>query len=127
MLSARKLPSVLRTSGASTRPSTPSVTSISPLFSGVTLGYQRSSAMSGPRSHPLVSSSKVYEFGRPSSAAFLFPPAVKSVPSIRWARPLQKMLKPVSIASTCEPLVGSQTVARVKLWSSTPIASALES
>ena len=48
MLSDRRVPASVRTSGVSTRPE---VMSISPLRSGVTVGYQRPAAMFGPRLH----------------------------------------------------------------------------
>ena len=48
MLSGRIVPVVVRTSG---RSGPPSVISISPLLSGVTLGYQRSTDMSAPSDH----------------------------------------------------------------------------
>ena len=88
-MSARKPPSVLRTSGVS---GPPSVISISPFRRGVTLGYQRPAAMFGPRLHVLVFGSKMCVWTMPSSWAFLFPPATNTDPSMRWARPLQKML-----------------------------------
>ena len=44
----------------------------------------------------------------------LFPPAVKILPSMRWAAPEQKMFTPVvTFALVWPPVAGSQTVARV--------------
>ena len=115
MLSGRRVPSVLRTSGMS---GPPSVIRVSPLLRGVTLGYQRPAYMLGPRLQVLVLGSKMWVFSSPWSCWSLFPPAMKIEPSIRWARPLQKMLKPVvTFTGVCVPVLGSQTVAR--LWSCT--------
>jgi hypothetical protein len=55
VLSARRPPASVRTSGVSTRPA---VMSISPLFKGVTVGYQRPAAMFGPRLQRFVMESK---------------------------------------------------------------------
>ena len=53
--------------------------------------------MSGPRLQVLVSGSKKWVWTMPSSWASLLPPATNTDPSTRWARPLQKMLKPVQV------------------------------
>ncbi len=111
MLSDRRFPPVVRTSGMS---GPPSVISISPLRRGVTVGYQRPSAMFGPRLHVFVAWLKMCVWTIPSSPEFLFPPARKSVPSLRWARPLQKTLKPVfTFTGVWVPVAGSHRVARV--------------
>jgi hypothetical protein len=89
VVSARSPPAVVRTSGVS---GPPSVISISPLRSGVTVGYQRPAAMLGPRLHVFVFGLKVCVWTIPLSCASLLPPAVKIDPSGRCARPLQKML-----------------------------------
>ena len=113
MVRLRIVPFVWRTSGTS---GPPSVISISPSRRGVTVGYQRSEVMSAPRLQVLFTWLNTCVCLIPWSDEFLFPPAANSVPSIRWARPLQKMLNPVvTIASACTPVAGSQTVARVKL------------
>ena len=112
---ARRLRSVWSTSGTG---GPPEVISDSPLLSGVTLGYQRPAAMSGPRLQALVSESKKCVWTMPSSWAFLLPPATNTDPSTRWARPLQKMLNPDRSTGVCEPVAGSQTVARVWSWTS---------
>ena len=58
----------------------------------------------------------------PLSCWSLLPPAMNIRPSGRCARPLQKMLKPVStLTGVCVPVAGSQTVARV--WSCTGYVS----
>ena len=73
--------------------------------------------MSAPRLQVLVDWLKTCVWLIPSSDEFLLPPAANRVPSIRCARPLQKMLKPVvTVAGVWMPVCGSQTVARVKLW-----------
>ncbi len=114
MLSERRAPLVIRTSGVS---GPPSVMSISPLRRPVTVGYQRSNAMSAPRVQLFVTGLKTCVWRIPLSWAFLLPPAMKTEPSSRCARPLQKMLKPVlTRTSVCVPVCGSQTVARVVLW-----------
>ena len=56
VLSVRRLPERVRTSGVLTRPE---VMSISPLGIGVTLGYQRPAAMFGPRPHVYPRGSKM--------------------------------------------------------------------
>ena len=84
---------MVRTSGMS---GPPSVISISPLRNGVTLGYQRPAAMFGPRLQVFVVGLKRWVWTIPLSCWSLFPPAMKIDPSMRCARPLQKMLKPVS-------------------------------
>ncbi len=87
---------------------------VSPLLSGVTLGYQRPAYIVGPRLQVLVLGSKMCVWGIPLSCWSLFPPATKIEPSIKCASPLQKMLKPVvTLTGVCEPVFGSQTVARV--------------
>ena len=114
MVSLRIVPFVWRTSGTS---GPPSVISISPSLSGVTVGYQRSSVMSAPRLQVLAPWLKTWVWRIPWSEAFLLPPAANRVPSIRCARPLQKMLNPVvTVAAVWMPVCGSQTVARVKSW-----------
>ena len=105
---------MVRTSGVSGRPS---VISISPLPSGVTLGYQRPRAMSGPRDHELVAGLKLCVCGIPFRPESLLPPARNMEPSGRCASPLQKTLKPVStLTSVCVSVAGSHTVARVWSW-----------
>jgi hypothetical protein len=87
VFSARRAPSVVRTSGIS---GPPSVINISPFDRGVTVGYQRAATMSGPRLHVLVSESKTCVWAMASSRVAP-PPATNKEPSTRWARPLQKM------------------------------------
>ena len=89
VLSVRRLPLVVRTSGTL---GPPEVISISPLRSGVTVGYQRPTAMFGPRLHVLVEGSKTCVWRMPFSAESRLPPARNSRPSVRCARPLQKTL-----------------------------------
>ena len=111
MLSERRPPASVRTSGVSTRPE---VISISPLFNGVTVGYQRPAAMFGPRLHRFDEGSKRWVWTMPFNCWSLFPPAMNIRPSMRWASPLQKMLKPVStVTGVWVPVAGSHTVARV--------------
>ena len=66
--------------------------SISPFVSGVTDGYHRPAAMFGPRSQVLVAGLKRCVWTIPLSCASLLPPAMNSEPSLRWAKPEQKML-----------------------------------
>lgn len=92
----------------------PSVISISPLRSGVTVGYQRPAAMLGPRLHVFVAGSKACVWTIPWSCELRLPPARNSDPSARCARPLQKTLNPVSThTGVWVPVSGSHTVARV--------------
>ena len=82
--------------------------SISPFVSGVTDGYQRPAAMSGPRLQSYVAGLNRCVLTIPWSCAFLFPPAINNDPSSRWAKPAQKMLNPVStVAGVCVPVIGS--------------------
>jgi hypothetical protein len=110
LVSLRRLPSVVRTSGMSGPPST---ISISPFGSAVTVGYQRPAAMFGPRLHVLVAGLKRCVWTMPSSRAFRLPPAAKIEPSVRCARPLQKMLNALTFTGVKAPVSGSKTVARV--------------
>ncbi len=89
LLSARRLPLVVRTSGML---GPPEVISISPLRSGVTVGYQRPAAMSGPTLHVLVEGSKTCVWRMPRSCASRLPPARNSRPSARCASPEQNTL-----------------------------------
>ena len=89
LLSDRRPPLVVRTSGTFTLPE---VISISPLRSGVTVGYQRPDAMSGPRLHGFVDGSKTCVWRMPFSAESRLPPARKTRPSVRCASPLQNTL-----------------------------------
>src|SRR3712207_7005625 len=53
----------------------------------------------------------------PRSTLFPYTTLFRS-PSARWANPAQKRLKPVStFTGVCAPVTGSNTVARVKVWS----------
>jgi hypothetical protein len=88
-LKLRSVPSVWRTSGMS---GPPSVITISPFDSGVTVGYQRPAAMLGPRLQVLVAGLKRWVWLIPLSAWSLLPPAMNNEPSSKCASPLQKML-----------------------------------
>jgi hypothetical protein len=84
------------------------VISISPFVSGVTDGYQRPAAMLAPRLQSLFAGLNRCVWTMPLSCASLLPPARNSEPSNRWAKPAQKMLKPVStLAGVWVPVAGS--------------------
>ena len=84
MLSERKPPASVRTSGVFTRPE---VISISPLCNAVTVGYQRPAAMFGPRLQLLRTGSKRCVWTIPFSCWSLFPPARNIRPSSEMRQP----------------------------------------
>jgi hypothetical protein len=95
--------------------------SCSPLGIGVTVGYHRSVCMSSPSAHrPAVGpvGVNVWVSRMPSNWGERLPPARKTVPSLRWPRPAQKMLKPVLLQRGCSivpvnvSVAGSQIVYR---------------
>jgi hypothetical protein len=113
-VSARRFPAVVRTSGVLTRPE---VMSISPLLSGVTVGYQRPPSMFGPRLHRFVTGSKMCVWTIPLSCWSRFPPAMNMRPSGRCCEAAAE-----DVEAVVEVYLGLRsrrrvhTVARVWSW-----------
>ena len=95
----------------------PATISAWPSMSAATEGYHRSPVMSGPRVQLNVSQSKMCVKRMPFRDWSLLPPATNTRPSESWTNPAQKMFAPATSIRVDTPVAGSQTAARVKLWS----------